>query len=56
MQTERVTLEEGWGVHEMQAAPQPGGGWLLFAADEIQLQKFADMKTHVSCWEIGGTR
>jgi hypothetical protein len=26
--------------------------WVVFAADEIQPQKFHDMKTHVSTWSI----
>jgi hypothetical protein len=49
----RQTLVEGWGVHELgiAAGPRPGT-WRIFAADEIQIQKFPDMKTHVSSWVI----
>jgi hypothetical protein len=49
---ERHVLSEGWGVHEMGLAPRINGEWKLFAADEIQPQKFPQMKTHVSVWSI----
>ncbi|MGH7135761.1 MAG: FG-GAP repeat domain-containing protein [Pirellulales bacterium] len=49
----RQVLSEGWGVHEMGLAPgRNDGGHVLFAADEIQPQKFPMMKTHVSTWTI----
>jgi hypothetical protein len=52
---ERQVLSEGWGVHEMGLAPAGAQGeHILFAADEIQLQKFPTMKTHVSTWTISG--
>lgn len=50
---ERQLLSEGRGVHEMGLAPvRPDGGHVLFAADEIQPQKFPMMKTHVSTWTL----
>jgi len=50
---ERVTLVEGWGVHEMGVAPgRRNGKVLIYAADEIQLHKFTGMNTHVSYWTI----
>jgi hypothetical protein len=49
----RSTLVSGWGVHEMSLAPARADGRLLIlAADEIQPQKFPEMKTHVSTWTI----
>src|SRR5262249_43188821 len=46
-------LAEGLGVHEMGLVPKrAGSGIVLFAADEIQPQKFPEMKTHVSTWTI----
>jgi hypothetical protein len=37
----------------MGLVPNQGhGAWVVFAADEIQPQKFHDMKTHVSTWSI----
>lgn len=48
------TLHTGWGVHEMRLAPpQPDGRIFVYAADEIQLFKFPNMKTHVVGWMIG---
>jgi hypothetical protein len=32
------------------------GAWTLFAADEIQPQKFPQMKTHLGVWKITPTR
>ena len=50
---ERRQLVEGEGVHEMGLAPKSGDGALtIFAADEIQPQKFPEMKTRVSAWTI----
>ena len=50
---QRVTLVEGWGVHEMGVAPERRDGKvLIYAADEIQPQKFSGMNTHVSYWTI----
>ena len=50
---ERQVLSEGLGVHEMGRLPQKRAGALtLFAAAEIQPQKFPDMKTHVSQWTV----
>ena len=50
---DRRTLVEGWGVHEMGIAAGPRRGtWRIYAADEIQTQKFPDMKTHVSYWLV----
>jgi hypothetical protein len=49
----RSTLVSGWGVHEMDLAPPGDNGCILIlAADEIQPQKFPDMRTHVSTWRI----
>ncbi len=49
----RHTLAVGWGVHEMKSAPVgPADEVFIYAADEIQLQKFSDMKTHVVGWRI----
>ena len=49
----RVTLVEGWGVHEMGVASgRRDGKVLIYAADEIQPQKFPGMNTHVSYWTI----
>ncbi|HEX5498006.1 MAG TPA: VCBS repeat-containing protein, partial [Thermomicrobiales bacterium] len=54
---ERQQLDEGRGVHEMGLAPNlPGGGCRVFAADEIQPQKFPQMKTHVTLWTIERAR
>lgn len=50
---ERQVLSEGWGVHEMGLVPNGGhAGHVLFAADEIQPQKFPTMKTRVSTWTV----
>lgn len=50
---ERHVLAEGLGVHEMGLLPVAGDGRLtLFAADEIQPQKFPEMRTHVSLWTV----
>jgi len=52
-QFQRVILVEGWGVHEMGLAPERlDGKVLIYAADEIQPQKFSGMNTHVSYWTI----
>ncbi len=49
----KSTLVSGWGVHEMGIVPRHAAGTtIIFAADEIQPQKFPDMKTHVSTWRI----
>jgi hypothetical protein len=49
----RKILVEGLGVHEMGLIPPLRKGQLsIFAADEIQPQKFPDMQTHVSMWII----
>ncbi len=40
------------GVHEMKRAPSINETLRFFAADEIQLQKFKQMNTHVSYWLI----
>ncbi|MBI3463003.1 MAG: VCBS repeat-containing protein [Planctomycetes bacterium] len=49
----KSTLVSGWGVHEMGVAPaRADGRVLVFAADEIQPQKFPEMQTHVSTWTI----
>jgi hypothetical protein len=54
---ERHLLAEGQGVHEMHLLPErAGGAWTLFAADEIQPQKFPQMKTHVGVWKIAPIR
>lgn len=46
-------LYEGWGVHEMRIFPKLYQGKIMvYAADEIQPQKFNDMNTHVSYWLI----
>lgn len=46
-------ISEGWGVHELGLAPRKGHDeQTLFAADEIQPQKFPSMKTHVSTWTV----
>lgn len=51
------TLSEEWGVHEMGWVT--GGdpkGLLLYAADEIQDQRFKDMKTRVNFWHVVADR
>lgn len=49
----REVLHQGAGAHEMRSARVgPNGRRILYAADEIQLQKFPDMITVVSMWEI----
>jgi hypothetical protein len=54
---DRLTVAEGLGVHEMALAPRRFDGRLmLYGADEIQLFKFPDMKTHVSYWLLGDRR
>ena len=46
-------VAQGLGVHEMGLVPsRDRNARVLFAADEIQPQKFPDMKTHVSTWRI----
>lgn len=46
-------LYEGWGVHEMRLFPDLYEGKIMvYAADEIQPQKFKNMNTHVSYWLI----
>ncbi len=51
---EKSVLYEGWGVHEMRLFPeQKEGKIMIYAADEIQPQKFSNMNTHVSYWLIG---
>jgi len=50
---DREVLAQGLGVHEMGLLPaRRDGAWVLFAADEIQPQKFPEMKTHLSSWTI----
>jgi hypothetical protein len=50
---ERRVLAEGRGVHEMGMLPKlTDGACTLFAADEIQPQKFPEMQTHVSLWTV----
>lgn len=50
---ERRVLIEGEGVHEMGLAPiSRAGSATIFAADEIQPQKFPEMKTRVNLWTI----
>ena len=49
----KSVLYEGWGVHEMRIFPEPYQGKIMvYAADEIQPQKFNNMNTHVSYWLI----
>ncbi|SMO73402.1 VCBS repeat-containing protein [Fodinibius sediminis] len=51
LQFEKKVIYEGWGVHEMRLFPKPyEGKIMLYGADEIQPQKFNNMKTHVSYW------
>lgn len=53
LEFERHALAVGWGVHEMKLTPVSSPGKIfLYAADEIQLQKFRDMKTHIIAWTI----
>lgn len=50
---ERYTISEGWGVHEMRRLPERrDGNIVLYAADEIQPQKFDGMVTPLNIWEI----
>jgi hypothetical protein len=50
---ERRDLAVGLGVHEMGLVPPKNEGRIsIFAADEIQPQKFPDMQTHVNLWTI----
>lgn len=50
---ERYTIAEGWGVHEMRALPERReGNLVIYAADEIQPQKFEGMRTPLSYWVI----
>jgi hypothetical protein len=50
---ERRQLFQGLGVHEMGLVPPKNAGSLtIFAADEIQPQKFPEMQTHVSKWTL----
>lgn len=54
---ERRELAAGQGVHEMHLMPgRTAGAWTLFAADEIQPQKFPQMKTHLGIWKIEAKR
>lgn len=51
---ERHLIAEGWGVHEMRVLPERIDGHLVvYAADEIQPQKFDGMMTHIGYWTIG---
>lgn len=51
---ERYVIDEGWGVHEMRVLPERrNGNLIIYAADEIQPQKFNAMNTHLSYWVIG---
>lgn len=53
MQFEKTVFSEGWGVHEMRLLPNKlEGKTVVYAADEIQPQKFDAMNTHVSYWKI----
>ena len=48
---EKNVLYEGWGVHEMKIFPRLyKDKMMIYAADEIQPQKFRNMNTHVSYW------
>jgi len=50
----KSVISEGWGTHEMRVFPRlHKGKTLVFAADEIQPQKFNHMNTHISYWLIG---
>jgi hypothetical protein len=50
---ERRELAFGLGVHEMGLVPPKNDGRIsIFAADEIQPQKFPDMQTQVNLWTI----
>jgi hypothetical protein len=50
---EKQVFSEGWGVHEMKIAPlREDGKMMIYAADEIQPQKFKAMNTHISYWTI----
>ena len=50
---EKLTLYEGWGVHEMRLFPELfRGKIMIYGADEIQPHKFENMNTHVSYWMI----
>jgi hypothetical protein len=50
---ERRVLWEGVGVHEMGVLPPAADAPItIFAADEIQPQKFPEMQTHVSMWTL----
>jgi hypothetical protein len=54
---DRHTIVEGLGVHELgMVAARNNRPLILYAADEIQPQKFADMRTHVSYWVISRVR
>lgn len=51
---EKQIIYEGWGVHEMKLYPKHfKNKIMIYAADEIQPQKFDNMNTHVSYWLIG---
>ncbi|MDF9798570.1 hypothetical protein OKW21_003833 [Catalinimonas alkaloidigena] len=53
MQFDKTVFSEGWGVHEMRILPKKlEGKTVIYAADEIQPQKFNAMNTHVSYWMI----
>jgi hypothetical protein len=46
-------LSEGWGIHEMGwVAAGNQGGLFLYGADEIQDQRFKDMRTRVNYWHV----
>lgn len=50
---ERYLVTEGWGTHEMGILPERrNGNLVVYAADEIQPQKFDGMRTPVSYWVI----
>lgn len=52
-QFERYTVDVGWGVHEMKILPERrNGNLVIYAADEIQPQKFDGMRTPLNIWEI----
>ncbi len=52
-QFERYTISAGWGVHEMGIVPERrNGNLVVYAADEIQPQKFDGMQTPVHVWTI----
>ena len=53
LQFKKELFSAGWGVHEMKIAPDKvDGRTMIYAADEIQPQKFNAMNTHVSYWLV----